>query len=150
MAAWVSSVDELAVRFTQDVDILVSRDDLAATVQAMAEAGFVHRHATGVDFFFDGAGAKARDAVHVVFAGEKERPEYSLPAPGANGYQTVGGVRVLPLESLVRMKLTSFRRKDQVHLLDLIQVGLVDAAWPERLPPELAARLRELLESPDG
>lgn len=150
VAAWVSSVDELAVRFTQDVDILVSRDDLAAAVQAMAEDGFVHRHAAGVDFFLDGADAKARDAVHVVFAGEKVRPEYALPAPGVDGCQTVGGVRVLPLESLVRMKLTSFRRKDQVHLLDLIQVGLVDAAWPERLPPELAARLRELLESPDG
>ena len=30
------------------------------------------------------------------------------------------------------MKLTSFRRKDQMHLLDLIEVGLIDADWRQR------------------
>ena len=29
-----------------------------------------------IEMFLDGPGAKARDAVHVVFAGEKVRPEY--------------------------------------------------------------------------
>ena len=28
------------------------------------------------------------------------------------------------------MKLTSFRRKDQVHIQDMIGVGLIDATWP--------------------
>jgi len=58
--------------------------------------------------------------------------------------------RVVALESLVRMKLVSFRDKDRVHLRDLIDVGLVDESWTERFPPELASRLRQLLESPDG
>jgi hypothetical protein len=48
------------------------------------------------------------------------------------------------------MKLTSYRRKDQVHVLDMIDVGLVDASWLSRLPAPLAERLRELLENPDG
>ncbi len=48
------------------------------------------------------------------------------------------------------MKLTSFRDKDRVHLRDLIDVGLVDQSWCERLPPHLAARLKELLNHPDG
>jgi len=48
------------------------------------------------------------------------------------------------------MKLTSFRRKDQVHLQDMMGVGLIDASWPDRFPPELAARLRELLNDPHG
>lgn len=56
----------------------------------------------------------------------------------------------MSLESLVRMKLTSFRRKDQVHLLDLIGVDLVDETWLDRLPPPLAPRLKELLVDPDG
>jgi hypothetical protein len=47
-------------------------------------------------------------------------------------------------------KLTAFRRKDQVHLLDLIGVGLVDDSWPARYPPELAARLQSLLDNPEG
>jgi hypothetical protein len=56
----------------------------------------------------------------------------------------------LNLEALVRMKLTSFRRKDQVHVLDLIGVGLIDSSWPARFQPELAARLQELLDDPNG
>jgi hypothetical protein len=48
------------------------------------------------------------------------------------------------------MKLTSFRRKDQVHLQDMIEVGLLDHSWLGRLQPELAARLKELLDDPDG
>lgn len=58
--------------------------------------------------------------------------------------------KVLTLPALVRMKLTSNRRKDQVHILDLIDVGLVDESWLEQLPRELIPRLRELLDSPDG
>ena len=57
---------------------------------------------------------------------------------------------LLALEPLVRMKLTSFRRKDQVHLLDLLDVGLIDARWKSRFPAELGARLQELLDSPHG
>lgn len=45
-------------------------------------------------------------------------------------------------EARMRMKLTSYRRKDQVHLLDLLGVGLIDATWPARLPTPLADRLQ--------
>jgi hypothetical protein len=48
------------------------------------------------------------------------------------------------------MKLTSFRDKDRMHLRDLIDVGLIDAMWPARLPPELASRLQGLLDNPNG
>src|SRR5512138_3810682 len=76
VAAWVSRVDEAAVRNTQDVDILIRRQDLPAAVEAMSKAGFIHRHAAGIDMLLDGPAAKARDVVHLVFAGEKVRPEY--------------------------------------------------------------------------
>ena len=32
------------------------------------------------------------------------------------------------------MKLTSFRLKDQVHLMDLLEVGLIDSSWGDRFP----------------
>src|SRR6059058_3756756 len=70
VASWVSRVDEAAVRNTQDVDILLRREDLDAATAALARAGFVRRHVAGIDLFLDGAGARARDAVHVVFASE--------------------------------------------------------------------------------
>jgi hypothetical protein len=57
---------------------------------------------------------------------------------------------LLRLEPLVRMKLTSWRDKDRMHLRDLIDTGLVDGTWCDRLSAELAARLRRPLEDPDG
>jgi hypothetical protein len=150
VAAWVSRVDEAAVRNTQDVDILLRRADFAAATAALAAAGFVHRHAAGIDMFLDGPQAKARDAVHIVFAGEKVRPEYFLAAPDVADAEATGSGCVLSLEALVKMKLTSFRDKDRMHVRDLLDVGLIDASWCGRLPPPLAARLQQLVDNPDG
>ena len=33
---------------------------------------------------------------------------------------------------------------------DLLDVGLIDSTWLARLPPELADRLRQIIETPDG
>ena len=150
VAAWVSRVDEAAVRNTQDVDILLRRSDLDAATRALEGAGFVHRHVAGIDIFLDGPDAKARDAVHIVFANEKVRPEYVTEAPDAAEVEIDPNFRLLSLEALVRMKLTSYWRKDQVHLLDMIDVGLVDETWYGHLPAPLTERLRELLENPEG
>jgi hypothetical protein len=150
VAAWVAKVDPAAVRNTQDVDILLRRSDLPAASAALRSAGFVYRHASGIDMFLDGPDASARDAVHVVPAGEKIRPEYSLPSPDVTQSQAADRFQLLELDALVRMKLTSFRRKDQVHLLDLLGVGLIDASWVGRFPPELGSRLQQLIDTPDA
>jgi hypothetical protein len=150
VAIWVAEVDEAAVRNTQDVDILLRRRDLDRARDAMAAAGFIYRQASSIDMFLDGPGAKARDAVHVAFAGEKVRSEYLLAAPDVDESRPSPHGQALQLEPLVRMKLTSFRLKDRVHLLDLIHVGLIDATWVQRLPEELGGRLQELLDNPDA
>lgn len=148
--AWVEQVDESAVRFTQDVDLVIRREDLDRASEALGKAGFVHRRAAGVEMFLDGPGAKARDAVHVIFSGEKVRPEYHAPVPDVSEAESFKSYRVLSLEALVRMKLTSYHRKDQVHLLDMLDVGLIDVSWPARYPAELAARLQHLIDTPEG
>ena len=149
VAAWVASVAPSAARNTQDVDILLRRPDLETAAQALASAGFIRRHIGGMEVFLDGPNAKARDAVHVILSGEKVRPEHVAAPPDVANSENAGAFRLLSLESLVRMKLTSFRRKDQVHLLDLIEVGLVDASWCKRFPPELAIRLQQLIDTPE-
>lgn len=150
VAAWVSRVDEAAVRFTQDVDLLVRREDLPRIITAFEAAGFHYRHAAGIDMLLDGPDAKARDAVHLVFAEEKVREEYLLPTASVEESEATEFFRVLSLEALVRMKLTSYRRKDQVHITDMLDVGLLDSGWPARFPAELAARLQLLIDTPDG
>ncbi len=149
VAAWVSEIDEAAVRNTQDVDLLMRRGDLERAKQALAAAGFVYRHSSSIDMFLDGPEAKARDAVHVVFANEKVRADYTQAAPDVDEAKSTATFRVLDLPALLRMKLTSFRRKDQVHVLDMIGVGLIDQSWVAQLPVELGARLQELFDHPD-
>jgi hypothetical protein len=150
VASWVSRVDEAAVRNTQDVDLLIRRADLDAAAAALESAGFVRRRAAGIEMFLDGPGAKARDAVHILFAGEKVRSEYLHPAADVTEAEHSHGLSVVSLEALVRMKLTSFRDKDRMHLRDLADVSLIDDSWLDRVPADLSPRLREILDSPDG
>jgi Uncharacterised nucleotidyltransferase len=150
VAAWVSRVDEAAVRNTQDVDILLRRADLPAATAALTAAGFVFRHVKGIDMFLDGPEAKARDAVHIVFAGELIRAGELAVTPGPQESEATETFRLISLEALVRMKLTDFRDKDRVHLRDLLEVGLVDAAWLDKLPVALRPRLQELINTPEG
>jgi hypothetical protein len=150
VAAWVAKVDPAAVRNTQDVDILLRRADLDAATRALEAAGFVRRHVAGIDVFLDGPNAKARDAVHVVFAGEKVRAEYVSETPDVLDTEAFDQFRVLSLDALVRMKLTSFRDKDRTHLRDMLDVGLIDAQSVHRLPPALGERLQHLIDTPEG
>ncbi len=150
MAAWVATIDEAAVRNTPNVDVLLRRADLEVAKGVFAIAGFVFRHIQGIDMFLDGPNAKDRDAVHILFAGAKVRPADLFPTPDVSESDRVSTFRVVALEPLVRMKLTSFRREDRMHVRDMLDVGLVDATWLARLPEALSARLKELLDDPDG
>src|SRR5215211_39319 len=51
----------------------VGRADPAAAKSALEAAGFTYQQVADVDLFLDGPDATPRDAVHVVFAGEKVR-----------------------------------------------------------------------------
>ena len=152
VAAWVAQVDEGAVRTTRDVDVLIRREDLAAAISAMAVAGFEHAQVAGVDLFIEGPTGKPSEGVHLLFAGETVKPGDPALTPLVEDSVQVEGIayRVIALESLVRMKLVAFRRKDQVHLQDMTRLGLIDATWPDRYPPVLADRLREILADPEG
>lgn len=149
VASWVATVDEGAVRNTRDIDLLVRRDDLPAVTAALEAVGFVRGEVLDVLMFRDGAEGKPSEAIHILFVGEKTRPDHVLPAPEIQTVRDPAEFAVITLESLLIMKLMSNRRKDQVHVLDLISVGLLDATWLPRLPPQLAARLQHLLDTPD-
>jgi hypothetical protein len=150
VAEWVGRIDEDAVRNTRDVDILIRRSDLEAVKAALEPAGFVYAHSFGVDMFLDGPQGRPTSAVHLLFAGEIVRDNDPATAPEVSESEAGPEFRVLTLEALVRMKLTAYRDKDRTHLRDLIGVGQIDVTWPARLPPVLAARLQELLDTPNG
>ena len=156
VAAWVSRVDVAAVRNTRDVDILLRREDMDRARAALEAAGFVHRRvaslgkAAAMDVFLDSPDAKVRDAVHILWAGEKAVPDALEPTPALGHTEPGDGFALIPLEDLVQMKLTAFRDKDRMHLRDLAAVGLLDQNWPARFSPVLGERLQKILDDPEG
>lgn len=150
VAEWVGRMDEDAVRTTRDVDILLRRGDFAAARSALEGAGFLYDRVMSVDVFRDGPQGKPSGGVHLLFAGERVRDADEHHLPDLDESERATEFQVSSLEALVRMKLIANRRKDQVHLLDMIGVGLIDAAWPARFPPPLDERLQQLLDDPNG
>ena len=150
VASWVATIDEGAVRTTRDIDLLVRRSDLPVITAALEGAGFVRDELLDVVMFRDGAEGKPSEAVHLLFAGEKTRPDHLLPAPEIQTFVDPANFPVIALESLVLMKLMSSSRKDQVHVEDMIGVRLIDESWLTKLPPELATRLKQILDTPDA
>jgi hypothetical protein len=61
-----------------------------------------------------------------------------------SGCFSLHGIRLAPLADLVRMKLTSFRSKDETHLKDLDEAGLITPEIEAGLPETLRARLAQL------
>jgi hypothetical protein len=150
VAAWVSQIDPAAVRTTVDVDILIARVDFDRARAALEAVGFIHSFTFGIDIFVDGPEGKAREAVHIIFAGERVKPGDAVPAPDLSATAAFEGYTIVEFDRLLVMKLTAFRDKDRTHLRDMIDVGLIDAATLDRVPPDLRPRLQQLLDNPDG
>ena len=146
---WVAQVDPGAVRATNDVDVLIRPEDLEAVRMVMKEHGYRYRKAAGLDMFLEGDNQSVRNAIHVVFANQMVRQDDYEPNPDVEPTEYGDGIRTLPLERLVRMKLNSYQLKDRVHLIDMIQVGIINEAWISRFPKPLDERLRSLIENPD-
>jgi hypothetical protein len=139
--------DPLRARLTSDVDAAIDRAHLLSVVEAAQKAGWVFRHTAGVDMLIDSAQPRARSAVHLLFLNEKVRPEYAEGVPASPPDRTREGILLAPVADLVRMKLTSFRLKDRVHIQDLDGVGLISAEIEAQLPKLLLDRLAEIRAS---
>jgi hypothetical protein len=143
----VSERDPLRARLTSDVDAAIERSDLPAVLEAAKKAGWVYRHVAGIDMLVDAANPRARSAVHLVFLNEKFRPEYTEAVPASPPVETSEGIVLAPVADLVRMKLTSFRLKDRVHIQDLDAVGMISADIETQLPVFMRERLAEIRSS---
>ena len=136
---YVEEAEPDAGRLTRDIDIAVRREDLDRIARAVEPFGLQYRHAAGVDMLVQAGESSARRAVHLIFTGEKVKASYPEPAPSIGPCRKLHGVRLVPLADLVRMKLTSFRSKDETHLKDLDEAGLIT--------PEIEADLSEVLRA---
>src|SRR5437588_399235 len=111
VAEWVGRIDEDAVRTTRDVDLLVRRADLPAARAALEAAGFVYHQLLDIDLFIDGPQGKPSGGIHLLFAGEKVRPEDEHALPDIAQSERAVEFQVASLEAVVRMKLIAWRDK---------------------------------------
>jgi hypothetical protein len=141
----VSAREHDAARVTRDVDIAVDRSDLDRIAKATESFGFRHRHVAGVDMLVNAENPKAKSAVHLVFIREKVRPGDLAAIPGfSEPTKTIEGFLLAPVPDLVRMKLTSFRLKDKIHIIDMDSVGLITPEIEAGLPEPLGERLQQV------
>lgn len=122
---YVEEVEPDAGRLTKDVDIVVRRNMLGRPDMP-----------------------PGRRAIHLVFAGEKVRPEDPEPIPEIGFVRRIRELQLVPLPDLVRMKLTSFRLKDQMHLKDMDEAKLITPAVEAGLSPSLRERLAQVRAHP--
>lgn len=145
VASWVARVDAGATRATRDVDLLVRRGDDAAIAAVMDSLGFQRHDLRRMVVYVDPEEPAKRAGVHLVWAGELIKSNYVCPAPCVSeSVRDPDGFLVLSLAALVRMKLTSLRDIDRVHITDLIAVGLIDSAVRHGLPADLQQRLDQI------
>ena len=134
----------MAARLTKDVDVAIDRKNLDAIRAALEQHGFTFRHVAGVDMFLDAKAPHAPSAVHLLFAGERVRSDDLEVVPYSIPEQSPRGFMIAPVEDLVHMKLTSYRLKDQVHIQDLDQAGLITTEIEHTLSAPLLERLKEV------
>jgi hypothetical protein len=138
-------------RFTEVVDVLVTREGLAD----------VHRHLDGLGYTPVFAGSKAlRDVESGVridflvagdYPGDGRPKPVSFPAPEAASVE-IDGVRWLRLPALVELKLASGmtnpgRLRDVADVQELIRACGLPAEFAEQLQPFVREKYRELWEA---
>jgi len=146
----VEEADPGQSTLTRDVDLMIRRSDLERVKEIALRQGFRFRHAAGLDMLMHGPSDSARNAVHLIFSGEKVRPNQAAPNPPIQPEKkAVLGreVFVIPVADLVSMKLSSNRDKDRVHIRAMDAAGLITPEVEHGLPEELQGRLRYTRET---
>jgi len=150
----VENADSTHSSLTRDIDIMIQRDDLPRVVAIAENYGLRFRHSAGrsidMDMLLFGETNSARNAIHLLYAGEKVKATQLESHPRINPVRA--GLHgqdfwVIPVLDLVRMKLSSYRDKDRVHVRGMDVAGLITSDVEKGLSEELLARLRNVRET---
>lgn len=146
----VEEIDPAQSVLTRDVDLMIKRSDVERVKRIAAQHGFRFRHAARLDMLLIGPSERASNAVHLVFSGEKVALSQAVPNPPIRPEKkTIHGqqVFVISVPDLVKMKLSSYRDKDRVHIRSMDAVGLITPAVERGLSGELQSRLRHVRQT---
>ncbi|MGB8648060.1 MAG: hypothetical protein WCF84_22685 [Anaerolineae bacterium] len=137
------------VRMTQDVDLLMTAEGLAAFRERCAGRGYVPAFPGALKTFRD---TETHVRIEVITTGEYPgdgKPKaVSFPEPMQASFEQEG-IRVITIDKLVELKLASgisapHRLRDLADVQDLITALELPLAFAERLDPSVRDRFREL------
>lgn len=135
-------------RFTEDVDLMVTRDGLARIQAELRGRGYRPKHEDARNLRDTETGVAIEFRVTGQFPGDGRPQPVAFPDP-AECSTVVDGVAYLNLDKLVELKLASGlsapgRLRDLADVLELIRALGLPAGFAERLDPSVQAKYAEL------
>lgn len=135
-------------RFTEDVAILVTKDDLRTIHEKLEGLGYLPPYARSKHLRDTELGVKIEFLTTGEYPGDGKEKPVSFPDPRAVSIES-DGVRYLNLPTLVELKLASGmtnagRMKDLSDVLELIKILELPATFAEQLNPYVREKYREL------
>lgn len=135
-------------RFTEDIDILVTRDSLRLIHEKLDGRGYLPPFANSKHLRDTEHGVRIEFLTTGDFPGDGKKKPVAFPDPQSVAVETEG-VRYISLEGLIELKLASGmtnpgRLKDLSDVLELIKVRDLTAEYSEQLNPYVRAKYLEL------
>ena len=136
-------------RFTEDVDILVTREGLQRLHEALEGSGYRPPFAGSKNLRDTDNGVRIEFLVAGEFPGDGKAKPVAFPEPGSVASEQEQ-IQVLNLESLIELKLASGmsggieRLKDIADVVEVIKMLRLPETISDRLNPYVGDRYREL------
>jgi hypothetical protein len=138
-------------RFTEDVDILVTRDDLKTIHDRLAGLGYLPPHPRSKHLRDTELGVRIEFLTTGEYPGDGKPKPVVFPEPGPVSFEA-DGIRYIQLAPLVELKLASGmtnpgRLKDLSDVLELIKALWLSRDFADALNPFVRAKYVELWEA---
>jgi hypothetical protein len=135
-------------RFTEDVDILVTRDSLEKIHEELEGRGYLPPYAGSKHLRDTEYGVRVEFLVTGDYPGDGKPKPVAFPDPAKVSIE-IDNIRLLNLEKLVELKLASgltnsLRMKDIADVQEMINVLKLPADFADRLDPFVQDKYREL------
>jgi hypothetical protein len=134
-------------RFTEDVDILVTKESLATIHERLEGLGYLPPFAGSKNLRDTESGVRIEFLVAGGYPGDGQPKPVTFPDPAAVG-TVIDDVRVADLKTLVQLKLASgtvaHRLKDLADVQELIRVLKLPEELADELDGSVRGRYREL------
>ncbi len=141
-------------RFTEDVDILVTREGLAKLHQALEGSGYRPPFAGSKNLRDTENGVRIEFLVSGEFPGDGKAKPVAFPEPDTAAAEQ-DQIQLLNIETLIELKLASGmtggieRLKDIADVVEVIKMLRLPETIAERLNPYVGTRYRELWQEID-